>query len=49
MDLKFVRKATLVFISWGAPHKAHKASVDLIAGGQEFILAAGIVLSRYPI
>jgi len=48
MDLKIAECGTLVFISWGAPRKAHKALVDLIAGGQVSMSASGGVFSRFP-
>ena len=49
MNLDFAGEGILVFISQGAPHKAHKVLVDLIAGGQVSMLAAGGVLSRFLI
>ncbi|MFH1636126.1 MAG: hypothetical protein ABIG63_19215 [Chloroflexota bacterium] len=46
--LKFAEDGILVFIGQGAPHKAHKVPVDVIAGGQVSMLAAGVVISRFP-
>lgn len=43
MDLKIAEDGILVFISRGAPRKAHKVLVDLIAGGQ-----VSMLLSRFP-